>query len=92
MKEILKRYKRILKQEVSNNNSFDVIYELKPILNDETNDLHLLWMIKEIKENKLQSLTKKHRWLGYIQGVMISKGYFTVTEERNLTREILNGN
>lgn len=57
----------------------------------ETEDYHLLWMLQELIHNKEQSETKKHRWLGFIQGVIISKGYSTVTEERLMTRDILNG-
>lgn len=53
--------------------------------------MHLMWMLCELLENRDQSETKKHRWLGFIQGVMICKGYLTVTEERELTRPILNG-
>lgn len=56
-----------------------------------TEDSHLVWMLKEILFNPLQSTTKKHRWLGYVQGVMVMKGYLTVQEERDNTREILNG-
>lgn len=90
MKEIVKRYKQILKQEVSAAYP-GVIIKIKPMPGEETHDIHLLWMLSEIKENRHQTLTKKHRWLGYIQGVMTSKGYITVTEERELTRDILNG-
>lgn len=90
MKEILKRYKQILKQEISAAYP-GIILAIKPMPGQETHDVHLLWMIREIKENRHQTLTKKHRWLGYIQGIMTSKGYITVTEERSLTRDILNG-
>lgn len=90
MKEILKRYKHILKQEISAAYP-GMIITIRPMPGEETHDVHLLWMVSEIKENRHQTLTKKHRWLGYIQGVMTSKGYITVTEERELTRDILNG-
>lgn len=90
MKEILKRYKQILKQEIAASGSH-AIQLIEAMPGQETHDVHLLWMIREIKENKHQTLTKKHRWLGYIQGVMTSKGYITVAEERELTRDILNG-
>ncbi len=60
-------------------------------VSNETSDTHLLWMLHEIALNPLQSETKKHRWLGYVQGVMVCKGYITVQEERELTRPIFNG-
>lgn len=67
------------------------ILDPKPLENDETNDLHLLWMLLEILVNEDQSDTKKHRWLGYIQGVMVMKGYITVMDEWDATRDVLNG-
>jgi hypothetical protein len=33
-------------------------------------------------------LMKLNRWLGYIQGVLISRGITTVTEERDWTRPL----
>ncbi len=33
-------------------------------------------------------LMKANRWLGYIQGCMIERGYTTVEEERNWTRPL----
>lgn len=57
----------------------------------ETEDYHLLWMLQELLHNKDQSETKKHRWLGFIQGVLVCKNYTTVIEERLVTRNIFNG-
>jgi hypothetical protein len=48
------------------------------------NDLtvkHLLWMCEKIKVGDM-SITKSNRWIGYIQGVMITRGFSTVLEER----------
>ena len=67
------------------------VLEIKPLEGDETNDIHLLWMLHELTNNTEQSETKKHRWLGYVQGVMTVKSYITVLEEREFTRSILNG-
>ena len=61
------------------------------LIGDETNPIHLLWMLDQIEYNSDQSETKKHRWLGYIQGVLVCKGSFTVVDERNYTRNILDG-
>lgn len=33
-------------------------------------------------------LMKLNRWLGYIQGVLIERGYTTVEEERDFTRPL----
>ena len=52
---------------------------------------HLLWMLNELQTSSTMSLTKKHRWLGYIQGILVSNGWITVQEERDLTRDIFNG-
>ena len=48
-------------------------------------------MLEEIEYNEEQSLTKKHRWLGYIQGILIAFKILDVDEERNITRPLLNG-
>lgn len=54
-----------------------------------TGEWHLHWMLNEIRarqfDNDYDGL-KYHRWLGYIQGVLITKGYTTVNEERDFTR------
>ena len=90
MYQIIKRYIKILKIKI-NDVYPDAIIITKPLEGDEMNDLHLLWMLQQICFNKHQSETKKHRWLGYVQGIMISKGYINVLEERELTRPYLNG-
>lgn len=51
---------------------------------------HLLKMLSEL-EAPGKSLTKKHRWLGFIQCSLISAGLTTVDAERNHTRTIFNG-
>lgn len=52
---------------------------------------HLRGMITQLRYDTSQSLTKKHRWLGYIQGVMCAYGILDVDTERDLTREIFRG-
>lgn len=56
-----------------------------------TSVAHLDWMLKELVTNDTQSLTKKHRWLGYIQGLLIAYGITTVNTERDATRHLLAG-
>lgn len=51
---------------------------------------HLYWMLEELGHDDM-SETKKHRWLGYVQGVMTVFGMIDVQEERNYTREIFRG-
>lgn len=51
---------------------------------------HLTWMLQELQLRRMEQ-TKKHRWLGYIQGIMVSKGLISVQEEREATREMFNG-
>ena len=57
----------------------------------KTKTSHLIWMLESIRDNSEMSLTKKHRWLGYIQGIMVSHGILDVVEERDSTREIFRG-
>lgn len=57
----------------------------------KTSRNHLRWMVQELHDNMEQSLTKKNRWLGFIQGMMIAYGYTTVDREREETRDLFNG-
>ena len=84
---IIERYVSIITQEAG----WQDIIKIEPTEGDETNDIHLIWMLTELLCNEEQSYSKKHRWLGYIQGVMTAKGYINVLEERELTRSFLNG-
>ena len=63
------------------------------ILKDYAELEHLLWMISEIEDvSNHMSLTKRHRWLGYVQTVLIFVyGYSDVETERYATRDILKG-
>lgn len=51
---------------------------------------HLVWMLEQITMEYM-SRTKANRWLGYVQGVMVAKGFINVQDERNRTRHIFNG-
>lgn len=51
---------------------------------------HLHWMLLEIIGTEMSD-TKANRWLGFVQGIMTSKGYLDVQDERNRTREIFKG-
>lgn len=53
--------------------------------------LHLRGMITQLRYDTGQSLTKKHRWLGYIQGVMCAHGLIDVDTERDWTRGLFRG-
>ena len=52
---------------------------------------HLVEMLIKLDSDESMSLTKKHRWLGYIQGVLCANGVISVDDERDHTRGIFNG-
>jgi len=57
-----------------------------------TDDMHhLAWMLQQILYDGEQSLTKKHRWLGFVQACLIVAGFLTIDGERNATRYIFDG-
>ena len=85
--ELLEKYKKDCISLLPPNSVLSI--EQKP--GDETNPIHLIWMLQQIKDNTEMSQTKRHRWLGYIQGVLVMKGVFSVEEEREYTRPIFNG-
>lgn len=74
-----KRYLPVLGVEPKNNED------------DPLSAEHLAWMLMELVQNPTMSESKKHRWLGYVQGCMVSQNLITVKEERNATRPIFNG-
>ena len=85
--ELLDKYKKDCISLLPPNSVLSI--EQKP--GDETNPIHLIWMLQQIKDNTEMSQTKRHRWLGYIQCVLVMKGVFSVEEEREYTRPIFNG-
>lgn len=52
---------------------------------------HLLWMLEQLIAPSTMSLTKRHRWLGFIQGCMIKDGLLNVQDERRNTRAVFDG-
>lgn len=62
-----------------------------PCTHDKTSGEHIVWMLEQLAKDEEQSVTKKHRWLGFIQGVLIANGVTSVDAERELTRGIFNG-
>jgi len=62
---------------------------------DPTHPEHLLWMCQECiplirDDGHGMTVDKYSRWLGYIQGCLISQGFTTVSAERNRTRPWFN--
>lgn len=49
---------------------------------------HFIWMFQEEVLEQRLSLMKLNRWLGYIQGCLIERGYTTVEAERDWTRPL----
>lgn len=63
---------------------------------DPTHPEHLLWMCIECPKHITLlghgfSVDKFSRWLGYVQGCMISRKFTTVEAERNITRPWFTG-
>lgn len=65
---------------------------LQPIENidihlDKVSNKNLLWMANKISTGDMLT-DKASRWLGYIQGVMATKGYISVDQERDFSRPL----
>ena len=54
---------------------------------------HLMVMLEQLQFSPMaqQSLSKKHRWLGFVQAACIAQGWTDVQTERDHTRDIFNG-
>lgn len=77
--EIIDRYEFILLE-----NTRPSEYSVKCEPDPGTSSSHLGWMLRELRT--MEDIGKANRWLGFIQGVMVMKGYIRVNEERNFTR------
>lgn len=86
LRMLAKRYLAMLRVDSSSHIDYSV-----DRFGKHTSVTHLRWMLGELDRNCEQSLTKKHRWLGYIQGLLVAYGYTTVDRERDYTREIFRG-
>lgn len=66
------------------------LLEEKKVFGDEHSDIVLDGFIYEFIDgvDKRLPLMKLNRWLGYIQGCLIERGYTTVEDERNFTRPL----
>lgn len=50
-----------------------------------TNQQHLLWMLEQIQHGEVTG-EKAHRWVGYVQGVLVALHVTSVEEMRDLNR------
>lgn len=60
------------------------VIEPKQAADPGTDDGHLVWMLKQIPS--FTDSLKAHRWLGFVQGILIASGRLSVNEEREFTR------
>ena len=64
-------------------------YEIKHREKNGDGDMnHIRWMINEIPKliDDPYKIEKANRWLGFIQGVLWNKGYFTIEEMKGHNR------
>lgn len=82
--DILSRYYDLLERHIELNPRGR--YGLNGV---ETSFDHMLWMLAEIRT--MTDPLKAHRWLGFVQGVIIANGLTTVQAERDFTRSYFKG-
>lgn len=80
------RYRDMLKQKC-----FSAVNHTELQNGDPTSEEHLLWMcehcIPNVRDDDLgMAVDKYSRWLGFVQGCLIMRGYTTVQRERDQTR------
>ena len=57
--------------------------------NVDTSIPHLMWMAKTINETiDIWPIDKSNRWVGFIQGVLATRGMMDTKAERNRTRPL----
>lgn len=80
-----KKYKIILDRY------FDMVKHIPMIKNgtSKTSLNHAVWMLEEMKN--FDDELKFMRWLGFVQAILIMRGFTDVDTERDFTRPILKG-
>lgn len=59
-----------------------------PRFQKDTDPEYLVWMCEQIITNAAEwPATKSHRWVGYVQGCLVSHGLSNVKTEADLVRE-----
>lgn len=91
------QYAGLLKERLWEHRSTDLTWEHRAADPDtkesKTSVRHLIYMCDQIIQHagyvpKEWSVTKLHRWIGYIQGVMTTRGLTTVERERADYKEL----
>lgn len=60
-------------------------YGFKTAPSAHTAMAHLLWMIAEVE--KMEPTEKSQRWIGFVQGVLWTFGFYSIDELRSLVSE-----
>lgn len=60
--------------------------DLLPEPGNKTDASHLLWMLEKILSKEMSS-DKTNRWIGYVQGVLVSYGVTDVEAMKALNRD-----
>ena len=81
--DIIARYDAICAvHEPRIENDFDTNLEYIP----GTSLKHLRWMLREIPILEKTDVLKAHRWIAFVQTVLIMAGFTNVQKERDFTR------
>lgn len=60
----------------------EILRDALPIRGEGAGKNHLRWMADQLAERKLASETKACRWLGYLQGSLVTQGLSTLEREK----------
>jgi len=71
-------------------NGYSIILK-EPYTEFENSDMnHIRWMLNEIPNmiDDTNKLEKINRWIGFVQGVLWSKGYYTIEDMRGQSGDV----
>lgn len=80
--QVARAYSKHLLERLAN------MAEIDSVDDDDCKLPHLQWMCQQIVDAQDWSDTKMHRWIGYVQGVLIARKYSTVQTERDDYRRV----
>ena len=81
-KQVARAYAKHLLSRLAN------MAEIDSVDDDDCKLPHLIWMCKQVLMGQKWSVTKMHRWVGYVQGVLVTRKYSTVQMERDDYRRV----
>lgn len=65
----------------------DSVIVLDRNTNNDCRYEHLIYMAEKVRDGECHDITKANRWIGFIQGCLVSCGAVTVDDMKNINKK-----